>query len=79
MFITNLLDYEGHLPHILSAIAESSESLLEKRHGCVLVKGGKTIQSGCNTIRSSWAGHNRCSTHAEMCTLFPLLGKQCFL
>ncbi len=79
MNISNLSNYEGRLSHILCAVGESLHSQLEQRHGCVVVSGGKIINSACNTIRSSWAGRNRCSTHAEMSVLFPLLGKQCFL
>lgn len=62
------------LRHLMEAAAVAEASLLEIKHGAILVRGGKVLGRGCNSDRSRLAAvagavWNTVALHSEVAAL----------
>jgi tRNA(Arg) A34 adenosine deaminase TadA len=58
-----------HARHINAAINAAMNSTMHQMHGAVLVRGGKRISVGYNTIQTRFQKENVPSIHAEIAAL----------
>lgn len=59
-----------HNRYIKLAINQAQQSTMTYRHGCVVVKGGRVLAKGFNSMRYSKVINNTlCSIHAEVAAL----------
>jgi len=56
------------------AAQEALQSNVNYKHGAVVVKAGKIIAKGHNSLRTRVDGLNYCSAHSEMAALYCVQG-----